>query len=91
MKIVLKKSVPNLGVAGDVREVKSGYAINWLIPNDFAIQYNTNEAKEILYEKAQKKADQAKKIPAPKSKIKKSIKRVQAKIAKDDKKIKKIK
>ena len=36
MKIILKKEVANLGEAGDVVEVKSGYALNYLIPQGFA-------------------------------------------------------
>ena len=32
MKIILKKEVANLGEAGDVVEVKSGYGRNYLIP-----------------------------------------------------------
>ena len=31
-KIILKKSVNNLGHAGDIVEVKAGYARNYLIP-----------------------------------------------------------
>jgi large subunit ribosomal protein L9 len=36
MKIILKKEVNNLGEAGDVVEVRSGYAQNYLIPQGFA-------------------------------------------------------
>jgi len=36
MKIILKKEVANLGEAGDLVEVKSGYALNYLIPQGFA-------------------------------------------------------
>ena len=36
MKIILKKEVANLGEAGDVVEVKGGYAQNYLIPQGFA-------------------------------------------------------
>lgn len=36
MKIILKKEVANLGEAGDVVEVKSGYGRNYLIPQGFA-------------------------------------------------------
>jgi len=91
MKVVLKKSVPNLGVAGDVRKVKNGYATNWLIPYNFAVQYGANEAKEIIKVKILRHKAQTEKISAPKIKVKKSVKRVKAKIAQDDKKIKKIK
>ena len=36
MKIILKKDVANLGEAGDVVEVKTGYALNYLVPQGFA-------------------------------------------------------
>ena len=36
MKIILKKDVANLGEAGEVVEVKTGYALNYLVPQGFA-------------------------------------------------------
>lgn len=36
MKIILKKEVAGLGEAGELVEVKSGYALNYLIPQGFA-------------------------------------------------------
>lgn len=36
MKVILKKDVQSLGEAGDVVEVKDGYARNFLIPSDMA-------------------------------------------------------
>ena len=36
MKIILKKEVANLGDAGDIVEVKTGYALNYLVPQGFA-------------------------------------------------------
>ena len=36
MKIILKKDVANLGDAGEVVEVKTGYALNYLVPQGFA-------------------------------------------------------
>ncbi len=37
MKIVLTQDVPNLGRAGDVKEVADGYARNYLIPRGLAV------------------------------------------------------
>ena len=36
MKIILKKEVANLGEAGDIVNVKTGYAVNYLVPQGFA-------------------------------------------------------
>ncbi len=40
MKIILNQDVPNLGEEGDVREVKNGYARNYLLPTGAAVHYN---------------------------------------------------
>ena len=37
MKIILKKEIANLGEAGEVVEVKTGYALNYLVPQGFAV------------------------------------------------------
>ena len=40
MKVILNKDVTNLGEEGEVREVKRGYARNYLIPQGFVLPYN---------------------------------------------------
>jgi large subunit ribosomal protein L9 len=57
MKIILTSTVNKVGKIGDVVEVKSGYAKNFLIPTNKAICYNKNnykifEAKKDFFEKA---------------------------------------
>ena len=59
MKIILKKEVANLGEAGDVVEVKTGYALNYLVPQGFAIVGTPSALKqheETLRQRAHKEA-----------------------------------
>ncbi len=52
MKIVLMKDVPNLGAAGEVKEVADGYARNYLMPKGFAVL-----ASKGLIKQAQERAE----------------------------------
>ena len=59
MKIILKKEVANLGEAGEVVEVKSGYALNYLIPQGFAVMGTKSALKqheETIRQRAHKEA-----------------------------------
>ena len=59
MKIILKKEVINLGEAGDVVEVKTGYALNYLVPQGFAVVGTPSALKqhaETLRQRAHKEA-----------------------------------
>ncbi|MDF9814355.1 50S ribosomal protein L9 [Streptomyces sp. SPB162] len=47
MKIILTNEVSGLGAAGDVVEVKSGYARNYLVPRGFAIQWTKGGEKDV--------------------------------------------
>ena len=38
MELLLKKDVAHLGIVGDVVQVSSGYARNYLLPQDIATQ-----------------------------------------------------
>ena len=49
MEIILKKDVPKLGDKNDILKVKTGFAVNYLIPKKIAIQATAN-AKVILAE-----------------------------------------
>ena len=46
MEIILKKDVAKLGNADDIVTVKAGYALNYLIPQGFAI-LATESAKKV--------------------------------------------
>ena len=47
MKVILKEDVQNLGQQGDVVEVKSGYARNYLMPKKLAILFTAQQQKSI--------------------------------------------
>ena len=47
-KVILTKTVTNLGHSGDVVEVKSGFARNYLIPQGLAFAWNKGAEKQIL-------------------------------------------
>ncbi|RAV31271.1 50S ribosomal protein L9 [Corynebacterium heidelbergense] len=47
MKLILTTSVDNLGVAGDIVEVKAGYGRNYLLPRGFAIAATRGAEKNI--------------------------------------------
>lgn len=61
MKLILKDDVKGLGTIGSVVSVSDGYARNFLIPKNLAIEANTKNIKELEHEK-KKIAEQAKKI-----------------------------
>ncbi len=59
MKIILKEDVQNLGHRDDVVEVKNGYALNYLIPQGFAIMATPSALKvhsENMKQRAHKEA-----------------------------------
>ncbi len=48
MKLILTAAVDNLGLAGDVVEVKDGYGRNYLVPRGFAIRWTRGGEKQIV-------------------------------------------
>lgn len=59
MKIILKKEIANLGEAGEVVEVKTGYALNYLVPQGYAVVGTPSALKqheETLRQRAHKEA-----------------------------------
>jgi large subunit ribosomal protein L9 len=47
MKIILMQEVTGLGSAGDIVEVKDGYARNYLLPRGYAIRWTRGGEKEV--------------------------------------------
>ncbi|MDA3839998.1 MAG: 50S ribosomal protein L9 [Patescibacteria group bacterium] len=67
MKVILIKSVPGLGVRGDVKDVKEGYANNFLLSQKLAEIVSDRKVKNIQDDK---KREEKKKKTAMKSKDK---------------------
>ena len=61
MEIILKKDVAKLGLADDIVKVKTGYAVNYLIPQGYAI-LATPSAKKILAENIRQRAHKEAKL-----------------------------
>jgi len=55
-KLILTNEVAGLGSAGDVIEVKNGYARNYLIPQGFAVAWTRGGEKQVEQIRAARKA-----------------------------------
>jgi len=51
MKVILREDVQQLGKAGDVVEVKSGYARNFLIARNLAVRADSGQMKQLEHER----------------------------------------
>ncbi|MCR5760125.1 MAG: 50S ribosomal protein L9 [Bacteroidales bacterium] len=79
MKIILKKDVQNLGEAGEVVEVKNGYALNYLVPQGYASVATKGALKqheETIRQRAHKEA----KLVADAEAVKKNIEAMPVKV-----------
>ena len=47
MKLILTAAVDNLGLAGDIVEVKDGFGRNYLVPRGYAIRWTKGGEKQI--------------------------------------------
>jgi large subunit ribosomal protein L9 len=59
MKVILKRDVKGLGHEGDLKEVKDGYARNFLLPNKKALRANDANRKVFEANRARIEADNA--------------------------------
>ncbi len=51
MKVILKENVESLGKTGDMLNVADGYARNFLIPRDLAVEASNRNIKALKHEK----------------------------------------
>lgn len=60
MKVILRETIPNLGAAGEVVDVKPGYGRNFLIPKKKAVLATVGNVRRVEHEKRVALAHQAK-------------------------------
>ena len=88
MEILLKKDVENLGFAGDIVEVKTGYARNYLVPQGFASIATPSVKKqhaETLRQRAHKEAKLIADAEALAAKIAAAPVKIEAKVSESGK------
>ncbi len=62
MKVVLKENVKGIGQKGEIKEVKDGYAMNFLIPQNKAVIATDENVKQAKLVQKKNKEDEKKKI-----------------------------
>ncbi len=60
MEVILRERVPNLGEAGELVSVKSGYGRNYLLPKGLAVTATTRNKSQLEHEQRIIAAQQAK-------------------------------
>lgn len=88
VKLILRESVPSLGEAGDLVEVKPGYARNYLIPQGKAVFATAANVREVEHHKrvvAEKVAKQLKELQGLKARIEGLALEVKARVGEEGK------
>jgi len=79
----LKKDVANLGEAGEIVEVKTGYALNYLVPQGYAVIGTPSAIKqheETIRQRAHKEAKNVAEAQAYAAKISASLVKISCKV-----------
>jgi large subunit ribosomal protein L9 len=64
MKVLLKESLKNVGRAGEIKEVKNGYARNYLIPRGIATMATTATVKQAESQRQAEERREARNVSA---------------------------
>ncbi len=88
MKVIFLKDLKGQGKKDEIKEVKDGYAENFLIKNGYAIKY-TQKSGEILNKQIEKRNEDEKELIKTCEKMKKQLENIEVifkvKTGKDDK------
>ena len=60
MKVIFKSNIEKVGLKGEVKEVKDGFARNFLIPKGLAVESNASNLKNLKQQQTTLKAKEAK-------------------------------
>lgn len=75
MKVLFVKDMKKVAKKGDIKEVKDGYAENYLIKNGFAVQVTNQSLNSFTKEKEKEQADLDNKINAAEQ-VKKELEKI---------------
>jgi large subunit ribosomal protein L9 len=66
MLVLLEENVPDLGLIGDLVDVKPGYARNYLLPKALAVPADESNKKQLAHQRRQAEAKKQKALAAAK-------------------------
>lgn len=66
MLVLLEENVPNLGLIGDLVNVKPGFARNYLLPRSLAVLADESNKKQLAHQRRQAEAKKLKALSAAK-------------------------